>query len=121
MQKRLLLLPIIWGAYGIGEVVILNYLFGPILNNLPYIANDKPIGGSYFPALFFNIAALLAMIGLSLWAVGFVEIDWNNPKVQRQIGALAVLCGSGFLVFYVPIFLAPLAVSLFYLLAVNIE
>jgi len=121
MQRRLLILPIVWAAYGVGEVVILNYLFGPILNQLPYIINDKPIGGSYFPALFFNVFAFLAMLGLSLWALGIVEVDWNDPKTQRQFGALAVLCGSGFLVFYLPIFLAPLSVSLVYLLAVNIE
>ena len=121
MQKRILMLPIIWGLYGIGEVVILNYLFGPILNSLPYIPNDKPIGGSYFPALFFNLAALFAMIGLSLWATGFMTVDWNNPRTRREVGALAVLCGSGFMVFYAPIFLAPLIVSLVYLLAVNIE
>lgn len=116
-----MILPIIWGAYGLGEVIILTYLFGPILNSLPYIPNDKPIGGSYFPALFFNVAAFLAMIGLSLWATGLMTVDWTNPKTKREVGALAVLCGSGFLVFYVPIFLAPLVVSLVYLLAVNIE
>lgn len=121
MQKRVLMLPLIWGAYGIGEVVILTYLFGPILNNLPYIAQDKPIGGSYFPALFFNIAAFLAMLGFSLWALGIWEIDLKSPKHRRDYVALGVMLGSGYLVFYFPIFVFPLVVSLVYLLATNIE
>jgi len=121
VRKRLLVLPIIWGAYGIGEVVILTYLFGPILNYLPYIVQDKPIGGSYLPALFFNIAAMFAMIGFSLWAFGVWTPDLSNPKLRRDLAALAVLIGSGFLVFYDAIFMAPLIASLVYFLATNIE
>jgi len=121
LQKRLLLLPVIWGAYGIGEVLILTYLFGPILNGLPYVPTDKPIGGSYFPALFFNIAVLFAMIALSLGALGVWTPDLSNPKFKRDIASLVVLLGSGFLVFYSALFLAPLIVSLVYFLATNIE
>ena len=121
MQKRVMTLPIIWAAYGIGEVIILNYLFGPILNGVPYAGNDKPIGGSYFPALFFNIAALLAMLGFSLWALGIWELNLQSPKLRRDFAAMAVMLGSGFLVFYYAIFVFPLVVSLVYLLATNIE
>ena len=121
MQKRIALLPIIWGLYGLGEVTIVNYLLGPILNSLPTIPNDKPIGGSYFPVLFFNIAALLAMIGFSFWALGVWTIDLANPKARRDIAALGVMFASGFLVFYYAIFVFPLAVSLVYFLATNIE
>jgi hypothetical protein len=121
LQRRLLLLPVIWGAYGIGEVFILTYLFGPILNDLPYIANDKPIGGSYFPALFFNVSAMFAMIGFSLWALGVWTIDFSSPKTRRDFGALIVLLGSGLLAFYNALFLFPLIVSLVYLMATNIQ
>jgi hypothetical protein len=121
LQKRLLFLPIIWGVYGIGEVLMLTYLFGPILNSLPYIQTDKPIGGSYFPALFFNVAAIFAMIGFSLWAFEVWTPDLSNPKLKRDLAALAVILGSGFLVFYNALFLAPLTVSLVYFLATNIE
>lgn len=121
MQRRVLLLPVIWGVYGLGEVLILTYLFGPILSNLPYIPNDKPIGGSYFPALFYNVAALLGMIGLSLYSLGIWDIDLSNPKLKRDLAALGVTFVSGFLVFFYPIFLAPLAVALLYLLATNVE
>src|SRR5439155_11734912 len=101
MQKRILLLPIIWGAYGIGEVLIIDYLLGPIIGDLAsfnFPGNDKPIGGSYFPALFFNLAALLAMLGFSLWALGIWNVDLANPKLRRDIAALGVMLGSGFLV-----------------------
>ena len=124
MQKRVLLLPIIWGAYGLGEVLILNYIFGPIISDLAsfnFPGNDKPIGGSYLPALFFNLAALLAMLGFSLWALGIWNVDLASPKLRRDIVALGVMFGSGFLVFYYAIFLFPLVISLVYFLATNIE
>ena len=121
MQKRILILPLVWGAYGIGEVFVLNYLFGSIVSNIPFTQDDKPIGGSYLPALFFNIAALLAIISLSLYATGVWTVDLSSPKVRRDIAALGVLLASGFLVFYYPIFLFPLVVALVYFLATNIE
>ena len=124
MLKRVLLLPIIWGAYGIGEVLILNYLLGPIIGDLAgfnFPGNDKPVGGSYLPALFFNLAALLAMLGFSLWALGIWNVDLASPKLRRDIVALGVMFGSGFLVFYYAIFLFPLVISLVYFLATNIE
>lgn len=124
MQKRILFLPIIWAAYGIGEVAILTYLLGPIVSdlaNIGYLGNDKPIGGSYLPALFFNVASLLVMLGFSLWALGVWDIDTSNPRFKRDMVALGVMLGSGFLVFYAAIFLFPLIASLVYLLATNIE
>lgn len=101
--------------------MILNYLFGPILNNVPYGYNDKPIGGSYLPTLFFNVTALLAMIGLSLYALGIWTVDFSNPKLKRDLGALAVMSASGFLAFYSAIFIFPLSAALVYFLATNIE
>ncbi|MBO0888382.1 hypothetical protein J2P12_04700 [Candidatus Bathyarchaeota archaeon] len=125
MQKRVLMLPIIWGAYGIVVVFGNNYLLGPIFNDLVtlfhYQGNDKPIGGSYLPALFFNVAALFAVLGFSLWAVGVWNADFSSPKLRRDIGALGVLLGSGFLVLYNALFLVPLIGSLVYFLATNIE
>ena len=124
MQKRIMLLPIIWGAYGIGEVLALNYFFGPIINdlaNFQYPINDKPIGGAYLPALFFNVAALLAMLGLSLWAVGVLDVDFTSPKFRRDIIALGVMLGSGMLVFTSAIFLFPLIATLVYFLATNLN
>jgi len=104
--------------------VILNYLLGPILSglaNIGYLGNDKPIGGSYLPALFFNVATMLLMLGFSLWALGVWEVDLSGPKFRRDIVALGVLLGSGFLVFYSAIFLFPLVISLVYFLATNID
>jgi hypothetical protein len=124
MQKRVLLLPMIWGAYGILVVAGLNYLLGPImvdLANFHWPGNDKPIGGSYLPALFFNVVGLFLVLGLSLWALGIWTIDLSSPKTKRDLGAMAVMLGSGFLVFYNPLFLAPLGGSLIYFLATNIE
>ena len=121
MQKRLLALPLVWAAFGIGEVLALNYLLGPIVNNLPYGPNDKPIGGSYLPVLFFNVAALFVMFGLSLWALGIWNIDLSSRKTRTDFAALGVLLVAGLLVFYTPIAFFAVIVSLIYLLAVNID
>ena len=76
MQTRMLMLPIIWGVFGVGEVLGLTFLFGPILNDITFAPGDKPIGGSYLPALFFNVAAMLAVLGFSLYALGIWDIDF---------------------------------------------
>ncbi len=121
MQKRILILPLIWGVFGVGEVFGLTYIFGPILNDIQFPPNDKPIGGSYLPALFFNVAAVLIMIGLSLYCLGIWNIDLSNRKMRTDLTALGVMFVSGFLVFYYAIFLFPLAVALVYFLATNID
>ena len=121
MQIRILLLPLIWGAFGIGEVLALNYLFGPVASNIPYPANDKPIGGSYLPVLFFNVGALVAVISFSLYSLGIWNIDFSSRKVRTDITALGIMFASGILVFYYAIFLFPLAGALVYFLATNIE
>jgi len=121
LQRRILLLPLVWGAYGIGEVLILNYLYGPLVNSIPYPANDKPIGGSYLPVLFFNFAALAVLLGFSLYSLGVWEIDLSSRKVRTDLVALGVMFASGILVFSYAIFLFPLAVALVYFLATNIE
>ena len=121
LQRRILILPLIWGAYGIGEVLILNFLYGPLVNNIPFPANDKPIGGSYLPVLFFNFAALIALLGFSLYSLGIWNIDLSSRKVRADFVALGVMFASGILVFYYAIFLFPLAAALVYFLATNIE
>ena len=121
MVKRILLLPLIWVAYGIGEVLVLSYLFGPIINSIPYIGNDKPIGGSYLPVLFFNFAALLGMIGLSLYALGIVNIDFASKKTRNEFIAAGILAVSGILLFYVPVLFFVSVAALVYLLAVAID
>jgi hypothetical protein len=121
LQIRILLLPLIWGVFGIGEVLVLSYLYGPVATNIPYPANDKPIGGSYLPVLFFNFAALIAVISFSLYSLGIWNIDFSSRKVRTDFVAFAVMFASGVLVFYYAIFLFPLAVALVYFLATNIE
>jgi len=121
LQIRFLLLPLIWGVFGIGEVLVLSYLYGPVATNIPYPANDKPIGGSYLPVLFFNFAALIAVISFSLYSLGIWNIDFSSRKVRIDLVAFAVMFASGMLVFYYAIFLFPLAVALVYFLATNIE
>jgi hypothetical protein len=121
MQRRVFLLPLIWGAYGLGEVYGLSYIFGPILNQLPYESNDKPISGSYLPALFFNVTAILAMIAFSLYALGIWNIDLSNPKARRDLGALCIMLVSGLLIFTSALFLFPAVASLVYFLATNMD
>ncbi len=121
MQKRTLLLPLIWGIFGISDVLAVNYLFGSVVNSLPYPPNDKPIGGSFLPVLAFNVIALLIVLGLSLYSLGIWSIDWTNRKTRSEFVALGVLFVSLMALFYAPIFLFSAAVALVYLLAVNID
>jgi len=122
MQKRLFLLPLIWGAYGIGEVLILNYLFGPVASaSVSYPSNDKPIGGSYLPVLFFNFGTLIALIGFSLYSLGIWDVDLSNRKVKTDIATLGVMFVCGVLIFSSALFLFPLTAALVYFLATNIE
>jgi len=121
MQKRILLLPLIWGIFGISDVVVVQYLFGPIVNSLPYPPNDKPIGGSFLPVLAFNGIAILVVIGLSLYSLGVWNVDWANRKTRTEFVAVGVLFGSLMAVFYYPIFVFSAVVALVYLLAVNID
>jgi len=115
------MLPLIWGVFGIGEVLGLTYVFGPIVNIVPFPPNDKPIGGSYLPALFFNIATMLGVLGLSLYSLGVWNIDFSSRKAKTDLAALAAMFVSGFLVFYYAIFLFPLAAALVYFLATNVD
>jgi hypothetical protein len=121
MQKRILLLPLIWGAFGLSEVVVVTYLLGSVLNSLPYGANDKPIGGSYLPVLAFNVIGIFIVLGLSLYSLGVWNIDWTNRKTRVEFVAIGVLFGSVMGVFYYPIFLFSAVVALVYLLASNID
>jgi hypothetical protein len=121
LQRRFLLLPLVWGTYGIVEVFVLNYLFGQVASNVPYPANDKPIGGSYLPVLFFNFAALILLLGFSLYSLGIWNVDLASRKVKTDFVALGIMFASGIMVFYYAIFLFPLAASLIYFLATNIE
>jgi len=121
LRKRILMLPFVWGAYGLAEVFGLTYVFGSLLNSIAYPANDKPIGGSYLPALAFNVMALFVVVGLSLYAAGIWNADFSNPKLKRDFIALGILFGSLLLVFSFPIFVFSAAVSLVYLLATNID
>ena len=121
MQKRILILPVVWGVFGLGLVFGINYLLGPIVNDLPYGPNDKPIGGSFLPVLAFIVIALLSVIGLSLYSLGIWNIEWTNRKTRIEFVALGVLFGSLMAVFYAPIFLFSAVVALVYLLAVNVD
>lgn len=121
LDRRLLFLPVIWGVYGIAEVLGLAYLFGPIINNVPYVNNDKPIGGSVLPVLFFNVIALLVVVSLSLYSLGLWNIDLSSRRSKAEIVALGTLLFSGLLVWYYPVFLFGIVVALVYLLAEHIN
>jgi hypothetical protein len=121
MQRRILILPIVWGVFGIGLVFGINYLLGPVVNDLPFGQNDKPIGGSYLPVTFFTTAAVLGFLALSLYALGIWNIDMSNRKTRVDLIALGILVGSWMGVFYAPLLLFPGAAALVYLLAVNID
>jgi len=121
LEKRLLVLPVAWAAFGIGEVYALRYLFGDIINSVPFTPNDKPIGGSVLNVLFFNVAFVLGLMGISLYSLGFWKIDLSSRKGKADVLALSVLVGSGFLLWYTPVALFSAIVALVYFLAVSLE
>lgn len=121
LEKRLLILPLAWAVFGIGEVFGLRFLLGPIVNIVPTVPNDKPIGGSIFPVLFFNVAAVLGVLAVSLYSLGIWNIDWSKRKDKADLGALIVLVTGGLLLWYVPLAFFVVIASIVYLLAINIE
>jgi len=121
LEKRLLLLPLAWAVFGTGEVYALRFLLGPILNIAPTIPNDKPIGGAIFPVLFFNVAAVLGVLSVSLYCLGIWTIDLSRRKDKADLGALLVLVTGGLLLWYIPLAFFFVVASIIYLLAVNIE
>ncbi len=121
LEKRLFLLPLAWVVYGLGEVYGLRFLLGPIVNIAPTISNDKPIGGSIFPVLFFNVAGVLGILALSLYSLGIWNPDFSKRKDKADLGALIVLVTGGLLLWYVPLAFFFVVASIVYLLAVNIE
>jgi len=121
LERRLLLLPVIWGAFGIGEALSLQYLLSPITPSLPVTSNDKPITGSLLPFLFLSTAMVLIVMGVSLYSIGFWEPNFKTKKAKVDLTVLSILIISGLLIFYTPFALFPLVLAGFYLLAVNIE
>jgi hypothetical protein len=121
LEKRLLILPLAWVIFGLGEVYGLRFLLGPIVNIAPTISNDKPIGGSIFPVLFFNVAAVLGVLAVSLYSLGIWNIDLTRRKDKADLGALVVLVAGGLLLWYVPLSFFFVVAAIVYLLAVNIE
>jgi hypothetical protein len=121
LEKRVFLLPLAWVVFGLGEVYGLRFLLGPIINIAPTISNDKPIGGSIFPVLFFNVAAILGVLAVSLYSLGIWSIDLSRRKDKADLGALLVLVTAGLLLWYVPLGFFFVVASIVYLLAVNIE
>ncbi len=99
----------------------LRFLLGPIISIAPTISNDKPIGGSIFPVLFFNVAALLSVLAMSLYSLGVWNLDLSKRKDKADLGALLVLVTGGLLLWYVPLAFFFVVASIVYLLAVNIE
>src|SRR5437870_6643945 len=121
LEKRVFLLPLAWVVFGLGEVYGLRFLLGPIINIAPTIPNDKPIGGSIFPVLFFNVAAVLGVLAMSLYSLGIWNIDLSKRKDKADLGALIVLVTGGLLLWYVPLSFFFVVAAVVYLLAVNIE
>ncbi len=121
LEKRVFLLPLAWVVFGLGEVYGLRFLLEPIINIAPTISNDKPIGGSIFPVLFFNAAAVLGVLAVSLYSLGVWSIDLSRRKDKADLGALLVLVTGGLLLWYVPLAFFFVVASIVYLLAVNIE
>jgi hypothetical protein len=121
LEKRLILLPIAWVVFGLGLVYGIRLLLGPIADIAPTVPNDKPIGGSIFPVLFFSVAAVLGVLAVSLYSLGIWNLDLSKRKDKADLGALLMLVTGGLLLWYVPLAFFFVVASIVYLLAVNIE
>ncbi len=93
MEKRLLLLPLAWVVFGLGEVYGLRFLLG----------------------------AVLGILAVSLYSLGVWNIDLSRRKDKADLGALLVLVIGGLLLWYVPLSFFFVVAAIVYLLAVNIE
>ena len=121
LEKRLFLLPIAWVIFGLGLVYGLRFLLGPIVNIVPTVPNDKPIGGAIFPVLFYSVAMVLGVLSVSLYSVGVWNPDFSKRKDRADLTALTVLIAGGLLLWYLPIAFAFVIGAIVYLLAVNID
>ena len=121
LDKRLLLLPIAWAVFGVGLVYGLRLLLGPIVNIVPTVPNDKPIGGAIFPVLFYSTAMVLGVLSVSFYSIGVWNPDLSRRKDRADLTALAVLLGGGFLLWYQPIGFALVIGAIIYMLAVNLD
>ncbi len=121
MERRLLILPVAWALYGLGEVYALSNLLGPIPNSIPFGGNDKPIGGSALPVLFFNVTGIIRMVLLTLYAVGYWTPDLSSRQSRIELGSVSVVLFSGFMLWYNAIFLFTAVGGLVALMALNIQ
>jgi hypothetical protein len=121
LERRFLILPIAWALYGLGEVFALTYLLGPIASLPPIGANDKPIGGSVLPVLFFNVVAIISIILTTLYSVGFWTPNLSTRQSKIELAAVVIVLGSGFLLWYNAIFLFTAVGGLVALMAINVQ
>lgn len=116
-----MLLPLIWGGFGIGEVLTLRYILDQTSLAFPTPVNDKPISGSLLPFLFISTTMVLIVLGLSLYSMGYWEPTLSTRKAKIDISVLSIFVISGLSIFYTPFALFPLVLTGFYFLAVNLE
>lgn len=121
MEKRLVILPIAWAAFGLAMPYGLRALLGPIVNIVPTVPNDKPIGGAVFPVLFYSAAMVLVVLSVSFYSVGVWNLNFSRRKDQADLTALAAVLVGGFLLWYSWIGFLLVILGIIYLLAVNIE
>ena len=100
---------------------MLSYLFGPIANLAPLGSDDKPIGGSVLPVLFFNVSSIIAIVLITLYSVGFWKPNLASKQSKIELGAVAVVLGSGFMLWYDAVFLFTAVGGLVALMAVSVE
>lgn len=121
MEKRLALLPVSWAAFGLAMPYGLRALLGPIVNIVPTVPNDKPIGGAVFPVLFYSAAMVLVVLSVSFYSVGVWNVNLSKRKDQADLTAVGAVLAGGFLLWYSPIGFFLVILAIIYLLAVNIE
>ena len=121
LERRLLVLPIVWALYGLLLFYGIQYLLGPIANSIPYSPNDKPIGGSELPIMFFNVSAIIGIISATLYSVGYWRPNMSSNQSKIELAAVGTFLLSGFMVWYSPAFLFSAVAAIVALAAVNIE
>ncbi len=73
------------------------------------------------PVLFFNASAIIGIILVTLYSVGFWKPDFTSRKSQVEFGSVVAVLLSGFMLWYNAVFLFSAVAGLVALLATNIE
>ncbi len=73
------------------------------------------------PVLFFNAAAIIGVVLVTLYATGFWRPNLSSRRSKVELGSVGILLASGIMLWYDAIFLFTAIASIVILMATNLE